>query len=144
MGVVVTFDYQAWVARYPEFAQVVPVVATMYFDEASLYHANDGSGPVCVSQYQSLYMNMVTAHLAAIYSTDDKGNSPSPLVGKIQSASEGSVNVNVAYDATNPEQWYSQTKYGASYWAATAQYRTFVPVRGWARRRFGLFPWTPY
>ena len=140
MGVVVEFNYQAWIARYPEFAQVPNVVAQLYFGEATLYHANDGSGPVSDLMTQTSLLNMLTAHIALLNSPDAQGNPPSPLVGKVQSANEGSVSVSVLYNPTNPEQWFSQTKYGAAYWAATAQYRTFRPVRGFARRRFGLFP----
>ncbi len=144
MGVVVTFNYANWIARYPEFAQVSSATAAMYFNEATLYHRNDGGGPVADANTQQTLLNMLTAHIADLNSPDDEGNPSSPLVGKISNASEGSVNVTVAYDATNPEQWFAQTKYGAAYWAATSQFRTFRPVRGFARRRFGLFPWTPY
>lgn len=144
MGVVVSFDYGAWVSRYPEFAQVDEPMAQAYFNEATLYHRNDGGGPVADSTTQTVLLNMLTAHIAAINAPDAQGNAPSPLVGKIVSAGQGSVNVSTQWNATNPEQYYSQTKYGAAYWAASAQFRTFRPVRGSARRRFGLFPWTPY
>jgi len=140
MGVTVVFDYDAWIARYPEFTQVDEPTAQAYFNEATLFHANDGSGPVLDQTVQQTLMNMMTAHIAAINSPDQFGNSPSPLVGKLQSVGQGSVNASVLYNPTNPEQWYAQTKYGAAYWAATAIYRTFRPMRGWARRRFGMFP----
>ena len=146
MGVVVTFDYNAWVARYPEFAppRVTPVTAAAYFNEATLYHRNDGGGPVSDIGTQQTLLNMLTAHIAELNAPDPEGAPASPLVGRIGSVSQGSVSTAVAYNASDPEQWFAQTKYGAAYWAASAQFRTFLPVRGFARRRFGLFPWTPY
>lgn len=144
MGAVATFNYSTWVARYPELSQVQPAQAQAYFEEAGLYHNNNGGGRVSNVTTQLLLMNMVTAHIAFLNAPDSMGNAPNAkVVGKLQSGGQGSVNVTVAYEATNPEQWYAQSQYGASYWAATAIYRTFRPVRG-RRRQFGLFPWTLY
>jgi hypothetical protein len=144
VGVIAVFSYGTWTARYPEFTQISPALAQLFFNEATDYHRNDGGGPVNNQDTQLRLLNMITAHIAALNTPDNQGNAPSnKIVGKIQSAGQGTVNVMVAYDATNPEQWYAQTTYGAAYWAATAQFRTFRPVRGYSRRRFGLFPWTP-
>lgn len=122
MGVVVTFDYAGWVARYPEFAAVTQPLAQSYFDEATIYQANDGSGPVKTAAIQSTLLNMLTAHIAALYAAAAPG--VSPLVGRISSATEGSVSVNVEMETTINSAWFMQTKYGASYWQATAGYRT--------------------
>lgn len=125
MGVTVTFDYAAWVARYPEFTSVPEPLAAQYFAEATAFHANDGTGPVNSATLQRVYLNMVTAHIAARYAVRD-GKQPSDLVGKIQSASEGSVSVSVESDSgpsAGSHAWYTQTKYGNDYLAATAQYR---------------------
>lgn len=58
---------------------------------------------------------------------------PAGIVGRIASATEGSVSVAAEYDAPpNASQaWLIQTKYGAEYWSATAKYRTarYVPNR---------------
>lgn len=123
MGVVVTFNYAVWVARYPEFATVSQPLAQSYFDEASIYHANDGTGPVKTAAQQSTYLNMLTAHIAALNATV-AGVAPSPLVGRITNASEGSVSVASDYPVTINNAWFAQTKYGAAYWQATAGYRT--------------------
>lgn len=124
MGVVVSFDYTAWVARYPEFSTVTEGLATQYFTEATLYHRNDGGGPVGNSAMQSLLLNMLTAHICKLNATIN-GVAPSPLIGRINTASEGSVSV--ATENSYPPgtvQWYQQTQYGSSYWAATAQFRS--------------------
>lgn len=131
MGVIVTFNYAAWVARYPEFAAVSQDTATLYFGEASIYHANDGGGPVADPNVQSALLNMVTAHIAARYSQAQ--GSPVPgqpqdantPVGRIASASEGSVSAQ--FENLYPPgsaQWWQQTKYGSDYWNATKPYRT--------------------
>lgn len=139
MGAVVTFSYPAWVARYPEFAQVTEPTAEQYFAEATVYHANDGSGPVTDAIVQSVLLNMMTAHIAARYAIIN-GETPSRLVGRISNATEGSVSVAVEGFAGVPgsQQWLMQSKYGADYWAATAPYRT-MHYRAPAPRSFDPF-----
>lgn len=124
MGVQITFDYAIWIARYPEFDTVTETTALMYFAEASVHHRNDGGGPVEDATVQLVLLNMMTAHVAALYGSVN-GQAPSPLVGRINSASEGSVSVGVEGFAgvSGERQWLLQTKYGASYWYATASYR---------------------
>lgn len=131
MGVVVAFDYAAWVARYPEFAAVSQDTATGYFGEASIYHANDGGGPVKDPAVQRALLNMVTAHIAARYSQSQGSPTPgaaqdaSSIVGRISSASEGSVSVQTENSyPPGSAQWWQQTKYGSDYWNATKAYRT--------------------
>lgn len=131
MGAVVTFDYSRWVLRYPEFVKNVPEpLAQEYFQEATVYLRNDGSGPVADPAEQLMLMNMLVSHIAALNAPLD--NQPSPTtVGRISSASEGSVNVSTQFDqAPGSAQWYAQTKYGAAYWQATAGYRTMRYVPG--------------
>lgn len=135
MGVTVTFDYDVWAKRYPEFKTVDPVLAQAYFAEATLYLRNDGTGPVKDEAVQLTLLNMVTAHIAALNATID-GKEPSNLVGRITDASEGSVSVSVDKTALpGSAAWYAQTKYGMAFWQATRAYRlgdyraspTFVP-----------------
>lgn len=125
MGASVTFDYQVWIHRYPEFKSVAECDAQGYFDEATLYHRNDGGGPVADAGQQRVLLNMLTAHIAKLYATVG-GVAPSGLVGRITDASEGSVSAAVDKFANMPNsaQWYIQTPYGFAYWQATRQYRT--------------------
>ena len=121
----VEFNYDTWVTRYPEFVGVPEPLAQMYFDEAGLYFANCG-WPASLPQAPTL-LNMLTAHIAQLNAP--LGDQPSPqTVGRVASAGQGSVNVSLdmgSADAGSPSQaWYMQTKYGAAYWAATAQFRT--------------------
>ncbi len=125
MGAVATFNYGAWTIRYPEFATVGQPLADAYFAEATLYLDNTGSGPVRDVGQQLVLLNMLTAHIAAL-NAGVNGELPSPLVGRVTQAGEGSVNVS----ADMPNQpgsaaWFQMTKYGAAFWAATMQFRTF-------------------
>jgi hypothetical protein len=133
MGAVASFNGSAWMARYPEFRHVPLTLVESYFAEAGLYHSNDGSGPVRDAGQQLLLMGMVTAHIAALYARNEDGEAASPLVGRITNASEGSVSVQTQSDyPPGSAQWWQQSKYGASYWAATSGYRTmhYRPGRG--------------
>lgn len=124
MGVTVTFDYDAWQKRYPEFRTVDPVLAQAYFDEATLYLRNDGTGPVATEAVQSLLLNMLTAHIAKLNATIN-GVTPSGLVGRIKDAHEGSVSVSVDTGILpGSAAWYAQTTYGFAFWQATRAYRT--------------------
>lgn len=127
----VAFSYANWIARYPEFAAVSQPTANQYFAEATIYQRNDGGGPVCDPTVQSALLNMVTAHIAARYSQSQ--DSPAPgapqdantPVGRISSASEGSVSIQTENQyPPGSAQWWQQTKYGSDYWNATKPYRT--------------------
>lgn len=136
MGAVVVFNYSGWIARYPEFSAVSPAAAQQYFNEATLYCRNDGGGPVSNATIQATLLNMLTAHIAALYSQSQGDPNPGTAkdantpVGRISDAAEGSVHVSLQNDMPpGTAQWYNSTKYGASYWAATAVYRGFRYVR---------------
>lgn len=153
----VTFDYAGWVARYPEFSALTQGQAQGYFDEAGIYCANDTCNPAFPYGILPTLLNMLTAHIAWLNAPRDAqgnvvsvGQPASPLVGRVNSASEGSVSVSTDMgdaNAGSPSQaWYMQTRYGAAYWAATAQFRnaqylanpTCVPTAIFTGRR-GLF-----
>lgn len=130
---VVTFDYTGWAARYPELSAFISQsLATSYFNEATMYLDNTAASVVTdysVGGARSTLLNMLTAHIAAMNSGVN-GQTASPLVGRISGANEGSVSVQTEYQAPRSASWYLQTKYGAAYWQASAQYRTmqyFVP-----------------
>lgn len=135
-GAVVTFDFAAFIARYPEFATLDPSLAQLYFNEATLYWRNDGSGPVADTAMQSMLLNMLTAHVAKLNSN---AATQAGLVGRIDQATEGSVSVHATMGNQPPSaEWFNQTQYGATFWSATRQFRmahyrarpTFVPGRG--------------
>ncbi len=151
MGVIIGEpDYATWLVRYPQFASggaqpVSQPLYSQYFADAQMYQANNGAGPIADTTTATRLMMMMIAHIATMEAPLASGASPSPLVGRISSASEGSVSVGVEnqYPAGTP-QWFQQTKPGSDWWAATAQFRTMRyrpgPVMGVpANQGYGAF-----
>lgn len=140
MGAIVQFDPTVFLARYPEFSALSTTLLGLYFNEATLYHANDGSGPIGDPTQQLMFLNMLTAHIAFL-NGGANGDPPAPLVGRIGSATEGSVSVNADLQGIpGSAAWFTQTKYGIAYWQATLRYRSMQYAPG-PRRYFGpAFP----
>lgn len=156
MGVTVNPDFVGFQTRYPQFsdgsgsipAGSQPVTAALYqlyFNEATLYQANDGSGPLSNATQALQLMQMLVAHIAFLNTAPATGGDASPLVGRIGNATEGSVTVGTTNEyPPGSAQWFQQTKFGAAWWQATAQYRTMryrvgpptVPA-GYGYGRFG-------
>jgi hypothetical protein len=148
MTAAVTFVYSDWQEMYPEFLNVTQAMATNYFNRATLMCTNDTCNPAYSSGETPpgntllTLLYLLTSHIAWLSAPrDSQGNissvgaPESSVVGRISSASEGSVSMQTDMgdaNAGSPSQaWYMQTRYGAEYWAATAGYRTAVYVPGW-------------
>jgi Protein of unknown function (DUF4054) len=153
MGVNVPFSFPGFIAQFPELDGVdQATIASWYNVAGATVCRNDGGGPVSNSATQTVLMNFATAHLIKIFAsqvngqsdTSDAGSVPAPgLVGRIESATEGSVTVNA--DMPQPPSgtaaWWLQTPYGAAWWQMTAPYRTFRYKPGkW--RNFGPLGYT--
>lgn len=122
---IVVFNIEAFRERYPEFNSVSDARLNAYFVEATVYLDNTDCSPVTDAAVRSACLNMLVAHLAAINSGAG-GQASSGVVGRVTSASQGSVSVSVdAGPSSASSWWYLQTPYGAAYWQATARYRTF-------------------
>lgn len=136
-GAIVNFDYGQWVTRYPEFNAISGDQAQLFFNEATLYWRNDGTGLCSNPVAQLMYLNMITAHICALnrqaQGDPDPGaaKDPNTPVGRVGSASEGSVSVSFVNEyPPGSAQYFQQTKYGAAFWQATAAYRRFRYRRG--------------
>ncbi len=130
MGVVVTFDPAAWRAQFPEFSYLSDSQADAYFAMATGVQRNDGGGPISVASVQLSMLNVLTAHVAALFAPTKTGAAASSLVGRISDATEGSVSVSVQNDyAPGTAQWFQQTKYGSMWYVMSAPYRTmrYIP-----------------
>ena len=139
----VVFDYSAWAASFPELAgSVVQSQAQNYFGMAC--DTPLGSRLTCDLSGRGLrLLNLLTAHYAKLFGTIN-GEAPSGLVGRISSATEGSVSVSAeGPPASNSSWWYLQTPYGAAFWNATANMRTMRYVPGYPAggRAAGVWPW---
>lgn len=135
MGIVV-FDVAVFRERYPEFTTVSDGLLQLFFDESTLYLNNTECSLVQDVPRRALLLNMLTAHVAAL-NAGTNGQAASPLVGRINSATEGSVSVSTDMGAVpGSAAWFVQTKYGAAYWQATVNLRSFryIPGRSYPAR----------
>lgn len=121
-GAVATLDITAFKAAYPMFATLTDPQITEAFTLATIYLRNDGTGPVRTTALQTSLLYMLTAHLAAMmYGVS--GAAPAGTVGRVTSASEGSVSIGMDWPTTASNAWFLQTPWGANFWQATAGYR---------------------
>lgn len=131
----ITFDYAYWVASYPEFAACSSGQGQAWFDRSTLFFWNDRGNPAwCAGEMLfKQYIYLLVSHIAWLNAPRDaQGNpaasgTPAPsIVGRVNSATEGSVSVSSEWNGSGSptESWYLQTKYGAEFWTATAPYRT--------------------
>lgn len=137
MGIV-AFDLTLFRARYPGFASAPDALLLAFFDEATIYLNNTESSPVLDVSRRALLLNMLVAHIAKI-EYGENGEPASPLVGRISAATEGSVTVAVDMGVVSGSAaWFMQTKYGASYWQATVNLRSFryIPGRSFPARGY--------
>lgn len=143
MGVIVPYDttfYEAFVTLFPQFNYLPPALVEALFTSATTIHRNDGGGPVTNQQLQSQALLYATAHIAQLFAPRADGSAPSPIVGRINSANQGSVSVGAEMPGppSGSAAWWNQTPFGAFYWMMTAPFRTmryipgpFVPVEPW-------------
>jgi hypothetical protein len=130
----ITYDYNTWIGSFPEFAGCSAAQGQAYFNRAATIFENSVCNPMYASQGASGFTTvfyMLVSHIAWLNAPRDAQGNPaatgqpaSPIVGRVNSASEGSVSVGADMgdaNAGSPSQaWYMQTKYGAEFWAATA------------------------
>lgn len=130
---VVVFDPAAFKARYPEFSTLSDALLTAYFDEATIYLNNTDQSRVADVAVRKALLWMLTAHVSAL-NGGVNGQPASPLVGRVNSATEGSVSVQTDMGAVPwSAAWFLQTKYGAAFWQASAPFRTMQYAPGASR-----------
>ena len=152
----VTFSFETWVAMFPEFSLLTPEQGAAYFMRATgSFVGNQASNPANADGRLPYLCYLGTSHVAWLSCPKDGngkpvavGAPPSQLVGRINSAAEGSVNVGLDFelgqDTGALQAYLSQTPYGLEYLTAIATYRT---ARYLARPTVvlpgGLFPGLP-
>lgn len=134
----VIFSYTRWIELFPEFSNVSEPQASLYFDVATLFCNNNFGTPVCNLAQLTTFLDLLTAHVAWLFALqvnglpddEDAGGVPSSLVGRVNSATEGSVSVTTELpQLPAAAAYFAQTKYGLAFWAASAIYRSarYVP-----------------
>lgn len=133
----VTFNYETWIALFPEFSPLSEAQGNAYFMRATDVCANSCSNPINATGNLASLLYLLTSHVAWLSCPKDANGNPaatgqaaSQLVGRISSANEGTVSVQTELDDTGNssalDSWLQQTKYGLEYLAKIAQYRTAV------------------
>lgn len=123
----VVFDPVAFKARYPEFASVSDAVLQGCFDDATLYLSNKDCSIVQDLDKRRQLLWMLTAHIAYLQGAlNPAGVSGGAVpVGRMSSATEGSVSISSEYNAPWSAAWFSQSQWGAAFWQATLSLRSF-------------------
>lgn len=147
---VAIFDYAKWSAMFPYLAGtggVTGPIASAFFDIAELLFNNTDCSPITDPDKRLVYLNYVVAHLARLagYPVAAGGTAqPDGMVGRVSSATEGTVSVSTDYGVVRESAaWWVQTQEGATFWQLTRALRSAryiaAPPRnfGPARRAFG-------
>lgn len=123
MDGVVVFDLVEFRALYPTITATDAQLED-YFAMAETFLDNTECSVVKDLGSRKRMLYLLVAHIATITGVAAKGNI---IVGRIASATEGTVTVSIDYGTMgNNERWYLQTPWGAMYWQLTKRYRSAV------------------
>lgn len=121
---IVSLDVDTFRAIYPEFSNVSDTVLGFMFSEAGLYLNNTNYSKISDVTVREQLLYMLVAHLCYIRLGTASGQGGTGLVGRVSSASEGSVSVGTELGGLNDSAtWFAQSPYGLMYWQATAGFR---------------------
>lgn len=123
---IVTFDPAAFIVQFPAFAAVSADTLTAYFALAELYLNNTPCSIVQNLTARAAMLNLITAHIAFLLGRIAAGDgSDAALVGQVQSAAEGSVNVSLVASQSQSAEFWKQSQYGAMFWQMALPFRSF-------------------
>lgn len=121
MGSVV-FDAAVFKVAFPEFDEQTDARCQSAFDLAAGTLLDNTSASPIPEAPRTLLLNYLTAHLLTLL---DGSSDSGRTVGRLSSSSQGSVSATLTLQSgTASQDWYMQTQYGATYWTASAMYRT--------------------
>ena len=126
---VVIFDFTDWTTAYPKFAYLTSQQGQAYFSQACVLINNTPFSPIPLMDcggnlIRSTILYAATAHIAQLFAVSASGVQPAQSVGRVASATEGSVTV--ALDMGQQPRsaaWWNQTPAGAMAWSMMAPYR---------------------
>lgn len=134
---VVVFNYPEFIIQYPQFAPqadgrgMTQPVAQSFFNrvvDGGLVD-NTPQSPITDLFQRTILLNLAVAHLA--YLGGVLNPSQANTVGRVASATQGSVSVSLDYDAKGGlgAAFWNQTSYGAQFYMMTLSFRTafYVP-----------------
>jgi hypothetical protein len=124
---IVVFDPAKFALWFPPFAAVPEGQAQGYFYRATNLCDNTACSPITDTNQREYLIYLAMAHLLSLAGLQPGSGTgvPTGLVGRVSSASEGSVSVSTEYSGsgTPGESFWTQTPWGAEWWQATAQFR---------------------
>lgn len=127
---VIAFVPADFKAAYPEFTATPDArTVSMFTIAAQSILDNTTGAPVMDENYRIQLFFMLVAHMLVIFGPGAAGsagtiNAPP---GRLSSATEGTVSTSFEYlipQGSAMAAWFNQTKYGAMFWMATAQFRS--------------------
>jgi hypothetical protein len=121
---IVTFSPTAFKVLYPQFVTVADPALTMNFALSELFLNNSCCSVVTDANKRETLLNLLVAHITQLFNGIN-GAIPGGLVGRIDSATEGSDSITASFPENPNGAWFMQTPFGAMFWAATAYLRTF-------------------
>ncbi|MEI9581828.1 DUF4054 domain-containing protein [Enterobacter asburiae] len=127
---VVVFDIVKFRAMFPEFSGVTDPQLAFLFDRATDYLDNTNYSLVIDPLKRERLLYLLMAHMAYMRYGDGKGNGGSGVVGRLSSASEGSISASFDLGAMSASStWFTLSPYGMDFWQATKVYRmaTYYP-----------------
>lgn len=121
----VVFLVAEFKTQYPAFTTVDDSALAFDFDIATLFLTNSCCSVVRNLEKRKKLLYMLTAHVAALLQGEN-GKPPKGVVGRVASATQGSVTATLQYatQMTMSEAYFAQTQYGAMFWMASAKLRT--------------------
>lgn len=128
---VVVFDPAVFKLAFPEFEAVPKARLELLFTMVGATILDNSDASIIVDPaVRAPLLDLLVAHMVTLYGSGVPGvpgGSPTGVVGRVSSATEGSVSTSLEYRAaaSATEAWYNQTQYGAMYWAMTVQWRSF-------------------
>lgn len=121
---VVVFVPATFRVDFPMFTTVTDAALRMNFAIAELALNNTCRSIVMDANKRETLLNLLVAHITALLN-GVSGAPPAGIVGRIASATQGTVSVAAEYVAGAAAAWFIQTQWGAVFWQLTLQYRTF-------------------
>lgn len=123
MNEVVVFDPVEFRELYPKIAASDAQLED-YFAMAETFLDNTPCSIITDLKARKRMLYLLVAHIATLTGMAEAGNN---IVGRISSATEGSVSVSLDFGTMgNNERWYLQTPWGAMYWQLTKKYRSIA------------------
>lgn len=125
----IIFDPTVFKLLFPEFINVDNARLDFFFQQACLVVSNKDNSIVQDLDARQTVLYLLTAHIGKLMGALANDGQPIP-VGRVSTATEGSVTGEFDYPAFNSYEWFIQTQYGTAAWQYVRVFRQFYYVPG--------------